>query len=219
VAFDLFAILASWPPLLVIFVYHYWGFYRHHLFLGVPLIVILVGYGLDPRVEGPYRGLLRRAGIGLLIPWFLLQSEIALGSFTLDARYPFSETKSAAGALAAGARVVADADWKSAGMMFWRPDIQMRSASWGGRPYRYIRPDADWHRIAPLPPIVSGECRKAPDRVYFAGAPVSLGPILGCGSRVDHPRNPLPDHPFTWESFDVYRMDCACVLRTVPRGE
>ena len=59
--------------------------------------------------------------------------------------------------------------------MFWRPDIQMRSAGWGGQPYRYIRPDQDWFRNVPIAPLIVEECRAAPDRVYFAGVPASLG--------------------------------------------
>jgi hypothetical protein len=209
--FEVLAVVVSWVPLLVIIVNHYWGFHRHHLFLGLPLLVVLTGWGLDERVEGKLAGELRRWGLALLVPWFLFEAGIAAGSFALDARHPFSDTKSAAQVLGAGAHVVADADWRSMGMLFWRPDIQMRSMSWRGRRFRYARPDREWHATAALAPLLAEECREAPDRVYFAGYPASLGGLARCGKPVPYPTNTLGEHPFTWESFELLRMDCGCV--------
>jgi hypothetical protein len=215
-AFEVLAVVASWLPLLDVVVLHYWGSYRHHLFLGLPALVVLVGWGIDGGVEGPIRGDARRAGLALLSPWLLLQVAIAAGCFALDARYPFSDTKSAAPMLDAGAHVVADAEWRSIGMLLYRPDLQMRSASWQGRPYRYTRPDRNWHRTVPVPPLVAAECGEAPDRVYFAGTAKSLGALGRCAGRVAYPQNPFETHPFTWESFDLFRMDCACVAEAAP---
>src|SRR5262249_11264794 len=152
-----------------VIVQHYWGFYRHHLFLGMPLLVLLAGWGLDRRVAGPVTGELRLGSLALLAPWFLLQAALAAGSFALDLRYPFSDTKAAARALSQGARVVADAEWRALGMLFWRPDIRMRASAWRGRPFRYPLPDREWHLPAHLPRLLAEECRAAPDRVYFAG--------------------------------------------------
>jgi hypothetical protein len=191
---------------------HYWGFYRHHLFLGMPLLVLLVGWGLDRRIAGPASGEARRVGLALMAPWFLLQAALAVGCFALDYRYPFSDTKSAARGLPQGARVVADAEWRSMGMLFWRPDIRMRAPAWRGRPFRYSRPDREWHVREPLAPLLVEECREAPDRVYFAGVASSLEkPKARCLSRIDHPKTPLGEHPFTWEDFDVFQVDCACI--------
>jgi hypothetical protein len=215
--FDVLAVLASWPPLLVIMVQHHWGFYRHHLFLGMPLLVFLAGWGLDPRIDGPISGQARRSGLALLAPWFLFQAVIAAGSFALDRRYPFSDTKSAASLLAEGAHVVADAEWRSGGLLFWRPDIQMRSASWRGRRFLYPVPDLERNRSAPLPPIVVEECHEAPDRIYFAGIGSSLGALAKCARRLDNPKSPFETQPFTWEVFDLFRMDCACVAAPAPR--
>lgn len=210
-AFDVLAVACAAPPLLVVIVGHYWGFYRHHLFLGMPLVVVLVGWGLDREVAGPIAGEARRSALALMVPWFLLQGALAAGNLVLDWRYPFSDTKSAARALDPGAHVVADADWRSLTMMFWRPDIQYRSTSWRGRRVRYARPDWEWHKQAALSPLVAAECQEAPDRVYFAGFAASLGPLVRCAQPVPFPKTPLVDHPFTWESFDLFRMDCACV--------
>ncbi len=212
-AFEVIAVLASLPPLLVIIVFHYWGFYRHHLFLGMPLLVVLAGWGLDVGISGPISGVARQTGLALLAPWLLFQGVVAAGSFALDHRYPFSDTLAAARMLAPGARLVTDTHWQSTGVMFWRPDVQMRSAGWGGRPYRYIRPDQDWFRNVPIPPLIVEECRAAPERVYFAGVTASLGALGRCASPIEYPRSPFETQPFTWESFSLSRMDCACVGR------
>jgi hypothetical protein len=213
-AFDVLAVLASFPPLLEIIVRHYWGFYRHHLFLGMPLVVILVGWGLHARFAGAYAEEARRTGLSLLGPWFLLQVILAAGCVVLDALYPFSDTKGAARELAAGAHVVADSEWRTMGMLFWRPDIQLRAASsWNGKPFHYMRADRAWHVGTPLPPLVREECSRVPRRVYFAGGEASLGALATCARRVPHRKMQFGDHPETWESFDLFRMDCACVGR------
>jgi hypothetical protein len=211
-AFDLLAVLASWPPLLEILVRHYWGFYRHHLFAGMPLLVILVGWGLHARLAGAYADEARRTGLMLLAPWFLLQVSLAAGSLVLDALYPFSDTKDAARELARGAHVVSDSEWKTVGMLFWRPDIRLRAAgAWSGKPFLYIRADKAWHKGTSLPPLVREECGVVPDRTYFAGGQGSLGTLSPCARRVEHRKMQYGDHPSTWESFDLFRMDCACV--------
>jgi len=212
-AFEVIAVLGSLPPLLVIIVLHYWGFYRHHLFLGMPLLVVLAGWGLDAGLTGPIAGAARRLGLALLAPWLLFQAVLGAGSFALDQRYPFSDTKAAARMLPPEARLITDTHWRSTGVMFWRPDVQMRSAGWNGRRYRYIRPDQDWFRNVSIPPIVAEECRAAPDRVYFAGVAASLGALGRCASPVAYPKSPFETQPFTWETFDLFRMDCSCVTR------
>jgi hypothetical protein len=209
-AFDAIAVMASWPPLLYIIVHHYWGSFRHHLFLGMPLVVIVAGRALEA-TGAPLRRSWRRAALALMVPWLFHETALSAGSFALDHRYQFSNTKSAAELLAGGARVVADAEWRSGAMLLWRPDITMRSASWGGRPFRYFRPDNDWHQEVPIPPLVAEECRVAPDRVYFVGFEPALGELTACTRRVEYPRAELDDHPATWETFELFRMDCACV--------
>ena len=85
--------------------------------------------------------------------------------------------------------------------------------SWQGRRFRYIRADSEWHVEVPVPPLVAEECREAPDRVYFAGFEPALGELSACATRVEYPRILFDDHPSTWETFDLFRMDCACVAR------
>ncbi len=210
-AFDLLAAFAAWPPLLEIILHHYWGFYRHHLFLGMPLLVIVTGWGLHARSGAPFAEEARRTVRVLLAPWFALQVSLGLLSVGLDARYPFTDTLAASRALAQGAHVVAEAEWRTLGMLFWRPDIQMRAAAWKGRPYRYLRPDKEWGMLAPLPPLVTEECRAAPDRTYFAGGLGALGVLGVCATPVAYPRRMQGEHPTTWETFDLFRVDCGCV--------
>ncbi len=214
-AFDL-AVLASWPPLLEIIVHHYWGFYRHHLFLGLPLVVIVLGWGLDARAAGALTQETRRTGLLLMAPWFALQMGLAAGSFALDAAFSFSDGKNASRMLAADAHVVADAEWRSVGLLFWRPDIHLRAPAWRGRPYRYIRPDAAWHQSVPVAPLVVEECATAPSRVYFTGDPGALGPLSACAHRIEFPRAWKGEHPLTAEAFDLFGIDCACVATPAP---
>jgi hypothetical protein len=131
----------------------------------------------------------------------------------LDARLPFSDTKGAARELAPGAHVVAESEWKTLGMLLWRPDIQLRSsAAWSGQPFRYIRPDKQWHKRGSLASLITEECRAAPNRVYFAGDKSGLGAQAKC-ARDTRWKNHFGDYPTTWEWFDLYRMDCACVSK------
>ena len=58
---------------------------------------------------------------------------------------------------------------------------------------------------------MGAECRATPERVYFAGFVESLGPLSRCAGRIAYSKTTLVDHPFTWESFDLFRMDCGCV--------
>jgi hypothetical protein len=211
-AFDIVAVAASWPPLLEIIVHHYWGFYRHHLLLGIPLIVIVAGWGIATSTESALAEEARDAGLALLAPWFVLEVGLTLGSFALDAREPFSDSKAAAGMIAQGAHVVAESEWKTLGLLFWRPDLTIRSSAWRGRPYRYIRADTEWKVPAPVPGLVEEECRVAPDNVTYAGSAAGLGGYSTCAHRVAYPQMTLGEHPLTWESFEVHRIDCACVL-------
>jgi hypothetical protein len=218
--FDVVAILASWPPLLYVTITRYWGFYRHHLYLGVPLVVFLAGWALDRRTDGAVtsdpgtRGGVareaRRAGLLLLMPWIAFQIADAMGCLVLDYRYPFSDTKAVARLLADRAHVVADADWRSSGILFWRPDVTMRSASWHGQRFRYPLPDAARGQVVPIGPLLQEECREAPDRTYFVGVGASLGALAPCAKRLDFVKMPFETQPFTWETLDVFPMDCAC---------
>jgi hypothetical protein len=211
-AFDLVAVLASWPPLLEIIVHHYWGFYRHHLLIGVPLVVILAGWGIATTTESALAEGARDVGLALLAPWFVLELGLTVGSFALDAQHPFSDAKAAAGMIARGAHVVAESEWKTLSLLFWRPDLTMRSTAWRGRPYRYMRPDTEWRMVAAVPVLLAEECRVAPDNVTYAGAEAGLGRYSDCADLIAYPQMTLGEHPLTWESFDLFRIDCACVL-------
>ncbi len=210
-AFDLIAAVAAWPPLLEIIVHHYWGAYRHHLFLGMPLLVIVTGWGLHARFSAPFADEARRTALALLFPWFALQISMGVSCVALDAALHFSDTKSASRVLAPGAHVVAESEWRPLGLLFWRPDIQLRAAAWEGRPFRYIRPDRAWGRLGPLPPLVKEECAAAPERVYFAGSAGAMGPLAACGKRVEYLRKMKGEQPMTFETFDLFRVDCGCV--------
>lgn len=211
--FDALTILSSWVPLLIIIVFHYWGSYRHHIFLGVPAVVVLVGHAIDARIYGMVFRPLQQTALILLFPWFLFQGVLGIGSFVVDVRYPFSGAKDASRLLVQNARVVTDTDWVSVGMLFWRPDIQLRSPSWNGRPYRFVRADRFWHSYAPIVPLVAQECSIDPERTYFAGNEKSIGPLRPCAHVRPYVKSPFETQPFTWELFDVFSMDCACVAR------
>lgn len=207
--FELVAVLLSWPPLLLIIVEHYWGFHRHHLFLGLPLVLVVAAWSLSRPGARPLSA--PRALLFALVPWFLLQASLAFGDLLLDYHHPFSDTRAAAAALPPSAHVVAVDEWRTAAMLFWRPDLRLRAQSGRGRVFHYSRPDTDWHRAAPLPPIVAEECHLAPSLVFLAGPSDVLGPHADCATLIDYPRTPFADHPFTWETFPLHRIDCACL--------
>ncbi len=64
-----------------------------------------------------------------------------------------------------------------------------------------------------IPPILVEECRAAPDRVYFAGVAASMGSLGRCASPIAFPKSPFESQPFTWETFDLFHLDCACATR------
>jgi hypothetical protein len=109
------------------------------------------------------------------------------------------------------AHVVADAEWRSIAMLLWRPDLVLRSSSWMGKRVLYTAANTEWHRMAPVAPIVAEECRAAPDRVRFSGVRESLGKLTRCATPVPFPRSPLAALPFTWETIEVFAIDCGCV--------
>lgn len=211
--FDVLTIVSSWVPLLIIIVFHYWGSYRHHIFLGLPLVVVVLGHTIDARIHGMVIRPLQQVALILLVPWFLLQGLLSFGSFAADVRYPFVGAKDASALLAPHARVVTDTDWVSVGMLFWRPDIQLRSTSWNGRPYRFIRADRLWHSHTALVPIVAEECVIDPEHTYFAGNEKSIGPLRPCAHARPYVKSPFETQPFAWELFDLFLMDCACVAK------
>lgn len=210
-AFEVLAVIAGIPPLAYVMLYHYWGSYRHQLFLGMPLLVMAGAWSLDRSPAAAWVPWARRAAIVTAIPWFLLQFTMLWVDLSCDRTFPFSDTRAAAAALPPDARVVGKDEWQSAAIVFWRPDVHYRSPAGMGRPYDYTRPDRDWHHVVPLAILVEEECRVAPDRVVLAGPTSTLRTHVGCATLLDYPRMTVGDHPFTWESFDLHTIDCACV--------
>ncbi len=209
--FEILTVTAGIPPLLYVMLYHYWGSYRHQLFLGMPLIVMAGAWSLDGTPLVGWASWARRAAIAAMIPWFLLQMTLLVVDLSCDRTFPFSDTKQAAAALPPDAHVIGKEEWQSAAIVFWRPDIHYRSPAGMGRPYVYTRPDRDWHRGVPVALLVEEECLVAPDKVYLAGPASYLRTHVGCATSLPYPQMPVGDHPFTWESFELHTIDCACV--------
>jgi len=189
-----------------IFVVRYAGFYRHHLFLFMPAMVIAVGCVASPDAPGERSRVPRWAPPALLLPWFLFQYWACGMDLVGDWRGAFSGTKAAAAALPPGARVVvAGQDWVGLGILYWRPDVSMRARSGKGRPFRYLVQDWEWHREVPLEPLLAEECRGA-DEVYVVapdGAPFEDR----CAGVVLTPASLLPT-----ERFTLLALRCACAL-------
>jgi hypothetical protein len=213
--FDALAILSSFGPLLFIIVFHYWGSYRHHIFLGLPAIVVVAGHALDQRVQGAILRPLRQAAFLMLIPWFALQFVILIWNFNCDIRYSFSGTKSLARVLSPNAHLVADEDWLGVGFLFWRPDLIVRSSSGKGRYIRHLRADRQWHDNAPLVPLIVEECAVAPNQVYFVGSQSKLGVVGECGNSVATTSNHFKYLQLTMEFSTLSSIDCACVAQKV----
>jgi hypothetical protein len=201
--FDLVAVVTSWGPLAEILVHHYWGSPRHHLFLSVPLTVILVGWIL--------RSLFWQYLVVTWLPYLAYGATLAWMTFALDIRHPFSDVKEAAHLLPNRAHVVADSFTRQVSYLLWRPDITMRGADQRGRYARYTISDANWQTRVPLRALVAEECSAAPDRTYYSGGfPHELG--AACVSRVIR-ATPRTEQYRTDEQVDLYWVDCECLLR------
>jgi hypothetical protein len=198
------AIVASWAALLEIIGNHYYGYYRHHLHFSIPLIVLLAGWCIDSTWEAPSVRWLRRASLAAMGPWFLFHHVVLDENLWMDAHYAFSDTKEHALALPRGAHVISSSDETTVAMIAWRPDLSLRSASSHGRHFRYQICDTAWFDYVNADPLVTDECRAAPDRVYTTFA-------TRCGTQVADVLAGVFDRPVNREGFGMWRVDCACV--------
>jgi hypothetical protein len=204
--FPVAAIALSWPPLVEIVGNHYYGYYRHHLHVALPLIVLLAGWCIDSSCEDRSVRWLRRAALVAMGPWFLFHQLVLGESLWLDMRYAFSDTKGHAQGLPLGAHLVSSSDETTVGMVAWRPDLSLRSATSHGRHFRYQICDPAWFDHVGADPLVAEECRAAPDRTFTTFP-------MRCASQVADSLGGLPDRPTNRESFGLWRVDCACLAR------
>lgn len=198
-------------PLLYVLIYRYWGAYRHRVGLWTPLLVISLAWLLAPSRGDPRTRLLRALGLLALVPRFYFEARTLVVDASADARWLFSETGEVARSLPENAHAVALQDWSAVGVVFHRPDVQLRSGSGGGRIVVRLVPDRAWLTAVPILPIVRETCASAPsstfvivDRGRTSNVPAA------CLSPVPHRTTPAP----TWivnETLDVSRVDCACV--------
>ena len=208
VAFYAAVVLLNGVTLLYIFIYRYSGAYRHHLFMFIPVMIIGVALSLAPSdSRGPGR-LLQLVPLALLLPWFLYQFYVCGSDLVRDHEGAFSQTRAASSVFPADARVViAGPDTLAAGLLFWRPDLSMRSLTSAGRSFRYMIADRRWHESAALDPILADECRRAPE-VFVVGPGGQHPGVTGCATDVASQSPSLLS-----ESFEVFKLSCACQLK------
>jgi hypothetical protein len=189
-----------------IFVVRYEGFYRHHLFIFVPVMVTGVGLLLSPVAKRESSRASPFTVAALLLPWFLFEYWACGTDLLGDLRGAFSGTKAAAAALPPGARVVvAGQDWVAVGILYWRPDVSMRARSGKGRSVRYVVADWDWHREVALRPLLVEECRKATE-IYLVAPLSSPPPDTRCADVMLTPSSLL-----STERFSIFDLHCACL--------
>lgn len=209
-AYDVLSILFGWVALLEIIVNHYWGSPRHHAFLGIPVVVLVAGWGAQ-RSFGANRWA-PLAALPLMSAWFAFQFVVCARDLALDVELPFSDTKAAAARLPPDAHLVADSLTMQEGYMLWQPGILMRGGDNAGRRIGYVAFDSAWHAGAPILPMVRGECAEAPDRTFFSGSGGSLGAFAGC-LQLLRSGTPHSEQLRADERFDLSKVDCACVER------
>jgi hypothetical protein len=205
-------LVISWLPLLYILVVRYRGYHRHHVFLVFPMLVVAAGLLSRDVLSAGFRSLTGTLGLALMTPWLLLQWRCASFDWDQDKKGLFCSTKTVAMRLPAAAHVISDTNYSAIGVLFWRPDIVLRSTDGGGRTMTYNPPDADWLKSVPMDPLVREECHSAPDRVFvvttsgFSGTPL----VSKCAPR---------DATYyvatreAYEAWGVFGIDCACVDR------
>jgi hypothetical protein len=208
--YDVLAILVGWAALLEIVVNHYWGSPRHHVFFGLPVVVVVAGWGASRGLGAlPWASAL---ALPLMAPWFAFQHWTCGRQLALDVELPFSDSKAAAALLPADAHLVADAMTYQEGYLLWRPGIVVRAGDQGGRRLGYVASDLAWHMGAPAPPMVHAECDEAPDRTYYSGPSYNLGALAGC-LRLLRPASPHSEQTRPDERFDLWQVDCPCIAR------
>jgi hypothetical protein len=208
--YDLIALFVGWAALLEILVNHYWGSPRHHLFLGLPLIVLVCGWGASLGA-----GRLRwssAVALPLMGSWLAFQVIVCVRCLLLDVDQPFSDSKAAAAFLPEDAHLVAESITWQEGYMLWKPHIVMRGGDQGGRRLGYVASDTAWHMGAAATPMVREECKDAPDRTYYSGSSWNLGALSTCLHLLRpasiHSEQTRPD-----ERFDLSQVDCACMSK------
>jgi len=203
-------LLLNAATLSYIFVVRNPGMHRHHLFLFVPWLVIALGLLLRSTDR---RGLARAlvpVSAAMFLPWFAFEYWTAGVDLASDVRGAFSGTKAAAAMLPPGARVVsAGEDWFACGILFWRPDVSMRAQSSKGRPFRYLFQDWEWHRVVPLLPLLTEECRGAQEIYVLAAVDAPLTDT-SCTRTIATPSSMLPT-----ERFSVNSLSCSCLQDVV----
>jgi hypothetical protein len=207
-AFDLLAIVVGWAPLFEIVINHYWGSPRHHVFFGIPVAVLLAGWGAQRSAAWP-----AWASGGSLVfasAWFAFQYVICARDLELDVERPFSDTKEAAALLPPDAHLVADSLTMQEGYMFWRPGIVMRGGDMAGRALGFMVVDSAWTMHVPVVPLVQGECMAAPERTYYSGDKRAVEPVNGC-LRLLHRQTPASEQLRADERLDLWQVDCQCV--------
>jgi hypothetical protein len=206
------ALSFSFAALMYIFLERNGGAYRHHLFLFVPGFVVAVGATLRRLYQaGSSRTLAALCALAL-IPWFGYQYYVCAFDLISDERERFSQTKEQALVFPQGAHVVASGGMELTGMLYWRPDLTLRSLDGRGRRLRYMYPDIHWHTRARLEPLLEEECAEAPDSTFLARDPAGetvSARVTACLDQVS------PQQPSRLkESFDVARLDCRCLRKS-----
>ena len=207
----------GWLPLLYIFVIRYRGFHRHHLFLTTPILVVTAGYlarELFTRGRARFVGI---AGFALMTPWFLLQWDIARFELRADLALPYCATKAVAKRLPSKAHVISDTNYSAIGVLFWRPDISLRSCDGEGRVMRYNPPDAIWLNHVPMDPLIRQECQSAPSSTFVVTTlAYSRTPLVSACARGDASYTVTTRDPS--EANHVFAIDCDCVAKSKVPG-
>lgn len=208
--FDVLAPAVGATAVLEIVIDHYWGGPRHLVFMAVPFLVIIAGWGAAASPTAPALRALRWCSLGALAPWLAVEVALAYWNAAADVVGSFSDTKGIAYLMPPDAHVVADAFHIDVGLLLWRPGMVTRGTDASGAHRTYTVWDRDLRATVPPAPLVAAECAEAPDRVYY----VSRGGIGWAGNHArcfTHKWGASQGEADFMEHFDAWQVDCACM--------
>lgn len=174
--------------------------YRHFTFVALPALAYLTVFALAAARRAPWFG---AVVLGLFAPTLALLNLLGLANLAADVADVFSDTRLHASEFEPHARLVT-ADARPVALLYYRPDLTLRTAANRGSHVRYIRPDKDFEVTVPVAGLIREECRASASGGVWASDP---GGFPDCQKRHLQAKGRV-------EGFSWTELDCGCVAKT-----